>query len=59
MTQSFDKFNVKTAILVDGGYYRKRAAALFGSKSPRDRADELSRYCMAHLHDKYESRYLY
>lgn len=38
-----------TAILVDGGFYRRRAAALFGHKNPRDRADELKEYCRRHL----------
>ena len=30
-----------TAILVDGGFYRRRAARLFGHKEPEQRADEL------------------
>ena len=30
-----------TAILVDGGFYRKRAKTLFGGKSAQDRANEL------------------
>lgn len=54
-----NKFEVKTAILVDGGFYRKRARALMGNKSPKQRAEELERYCLNLLHDKYESRYLY
>lgn len=54
-----NKFTVQTAILVDGGFYRRRAAQLFGPKSPKDRADELERYCLDHLHDKYEKRFLY
>ena len=53
------KYEVKTAILVDGGFYRKRAAILFGNKSPSERASELERYCLLHLRDKYEHRYLY
>lgn len=52
-------FDVKTAILVDGGFYRKRAKSLAGDKSPKERADELERYCLDHLHDKHENRYLY
>ena len=40
-----EKFETKTAILVDGGFYRSRANALVGSKSPKERADELERYC--------------
>lgn len=39
----------KTAILVDGGFYQKRANALFGEKSPEDRAFELIKYCHRHL----------
>lgn len=52
---------MKTAILVDGGFYRKRAASLWGHKTPKARADELYAYCMAHLHDGkgYEDRALY
>ena len=53
------KFNVKTAILVDGGFYRARAKILVGEKSPKDRADELERYCLDHLHNKYENRNIY
>lgn len=53
------KFSIRTAILVDGGFYRKRAKSLWGSKSPKERADELNAYCYRHLRDRYESRYLY
>lgn len=53
------KFQVVTAILVDGGYYRSRAKKLAGDKSPKERADELERYCLDHLHDRLENRYLY
>lgn len=51
----------KTAILVDGGFYRKRSAYLWGHKSPEDRAKEMYAYCMAHLHntDGDEGRQLY
>lgn len=42
----------KVAILVDGGFYRWRAYSLFGDKSPKDRADELFSYCLAHLYSK-------
>lgn len=51
----------KTAILVDGGFYRKRAAYLWGKKTAEERAKELNAYCMAHLHDKdgNEERQLY
>ena len=54
-----DKFNVTTAILVDGGFYRKRARYLYGPKTPVERANELVDYCTKLLHDKYEHRYLY
>lgn len=37
-----------TAILVDGGFYRRRAARLFGHKLPEQRADELLEYCRRH-----------
>lgn len=42
----------KTAILVDGGFYRKRAKYLWGEKTAEERAKELAAYCQAHLHDK-------
>lgn len=42
----------KTAILVDGAFYRKRAFYLRGDKSPIDRANELYAYCMAHIRDE-------
>jgi Uncharacterized conserved protein len=42
---------IKTAILVDGGYYRKRAHALWGKKTAKERADELWEYCRLHLGD--------
>lgn len=37
-----------TAILVDGGFYRRRAAKLLGHKDPDQRADELLEYCRRH-----------
>lgn len=42
----------KTAILVDGGFYRKRAKYLWGEKTAEERAKELAAYCQTHLHDK-------
>lgn len=53
------KHQITTAILVDGGFYRKRARYLYGDKSPSERADELNEYCYKHLRDKYQNRYLY
>lgn len=43
---------IKTAILVDGGFYKTRAKYLFGDKTPQERANELEDYCHAHLHTK-------
>lgn len=48
-----------TAILVDGGYYRKRTIDLWGRKSAQDRADELFKYCLLHLSESEEPRDLY
>lgn len=39
----------RTAIFVDGGFYRKRAARLWDKKTPEKRAAELYAYCMAHM----------
>lgn len=41
----------KIAILVDGGFYKKRAKALFGEKTPKERANELITYCMRHIYE--------
>lgn len=57
--QGVEKHIVKTAILVDGGFYRKRARSLFGDKSPAERAEELRVYCNQLLKNKYEKRVLY
>lgn len=46
---------MKIAILVDGGFYRKRAAFLWGKKTPEARASELVAYCNEHL--KHERAY--
>lgn len=52
---------MKTAILVDGGFYRKRARNLWGEKTAEERANELIAYCLAHLNKKdgNEERQLY
>lgn len=52
---------MKTAILVDGGFYRKRAAFLWGKKTPEKRAAELMAYCSSHLkhEQQYDDRGLY
>lgn len=49
----------RTVILVDGGYYRIRAKDLWGSKNPRDRANELYDYCKLHITEPTEPRDLY
>lgn len=40
---------MKTAILVDGGFYRRRAQICLGEKTAEERADELNNYCLRHL----------
>ena len=41
--------DVVTAILVDGGFYRRRAFSAFGDISAKERANELYSYCKRHL----------
>lgn len=41
-----------TAILVDGGFYRRRSYSCFGDKTPQERADELEEYCKRHLTER-------
>lgn len=53
------KHEVSTAILVDGGFYRRRAFHYAGEKEPAERADELFNFCIGLLWDKYEKRNLY
>lgn len=50
-----------TAIMVDGGFYRKQARKLFGEKQPKERAEELASYCRRHLKSdlKEETKRLY
>lgn len=50
---------MKTAILVDGGFYRRRAKEVFGDKTPEQRADELINYCKRHLNSHGEQNELY
>lgn len=45
----------KVAILVDGGFYRKRSKYLFGDKTAKERADELINYCNAHIKFRYSN----
>jgi uncharacterized LabA/DUF88 family protein len=46
----------KTAILVDGGFYRRVSRMLWGQKSPNERADELYEYCIRHITSPREAR---
>ena len=50
---------MKTAILVDGGFYRRRAFVAYGDKTPSERADELYAYCKRHLKTHGENNELY
>lgn len=49
----------KTAILIDGGFYRRRAQALWGEKRSNERADELIAYCRRHLRFDHTQSELY
>lgn len=50
---------IRTAILVDGGFYRKRSKSLWGDKTPKERADELESYCHKHASNSYLYRSFY
>ena len=50
---------MKTAILVDGGFYRRRAQSVYGDKSAQERAFELVKYCKRHLNSHGENNDLY
>lgn len=51
---------IRTAILVDGAFYRKRAYYFWGDKTPKERADELEYYCKRHIvEEKKEPATLY
>lgn len=50
---------IKTAIMVDGAFYRKRAFYFWGDKSPEDRAQELVTYCKRHIRDEKAGAELY
>ena len=53
-------FMIKTAILVDGGFYRRRVTRYSQNESASDAADRLFRYCMKHLgRDGFLYRVLY
>lgn len=46
---------MKTAILVDGGFYRRRAQIAFGDISAQNHAIELASYCRRHLNSHGEN----
>lgn len=46
------------AILVDGGYYTRRAKAMWGDRNAEESAELLHRYCMCHLHHKENGSYV-
>lgn len=50
---------IKTAILVDGAFYRKRAFHFWGDKTPSGRADELRNYCNNHIRKEKAGAELY
>lgn len=50
---------MRTSILVDGGFYRRRAQKAFGDITAQDRAIELVNYCKRHLHSHGEDNELY
>lgn len=49
----------KTAILVDGGFFRKRAKFLWGEHEPKESADALVTYAMRHLKERERLHDLY
>lgn len=47
---------MKTAILVDGGFCRRRAQKLWGKKTAEARASELAEYCNRNLQNRQHNR---
>lgn len=50
---------MRTAILVDGGFYRRRSQKAFGDITAQKRAIELANYCKRHLDSHGEHNDLY
>ena len=50
---------MKTAILVDGAFYRRRAQIMLGEKTPEDRAAELIDYCLRHIKHQNQNQEIY
>lgn len=46
----------KTAILVDGGFYKRVATKLWGKKDALDRAEELYQYAVLHITGKRDAK---
>lgn len=59
MSSRHSQQHLKTAILVDGGFYRRRAQAVFGDTAAEERAIELANYCKRHLNSHGENNDLY
>lgn len=49
----------KTAILIDGGFYKKRAKVIYGDMSPEEQVGRLITHCYKHLSHKGEKTDLY
>mgnify|MGYP002623009487 CR=1 FL=1 len=49
----------RTAILVDGGFFRRRVRSLCGEHSPEETADALISYCRRHLREHGKTHDLY
>lgn len=50
---------IKTAIMVDGAFYRKRAYYFWGDITPNERAKELNSYCYRHIREEKAGAELY
>jgi uncharacterized LabA/DUF88 family protein len=50
---------LKTAILVDGGFYKQRVKTIYGDLSPEELANNLMEHCYKHLKHKGEKSELY
>lgn len=50
---------IKTAIMIDGAFYRKRAYYFWGDISPSDRTRELVHYCKRHITEEKSGAELY
>lgn len=59
MTKRNMPTHLKTAILVDGGFYRRRAQSVLGDQTAEERAIELANYCKRHLISHGENNDLY